>query len=78
MTFITLLTIKDKNLYLIKHHYSRINQDISQEISGLKSRGKRIAELREGYILLDTKNKVIINRQDCININPKKGFSIII
>jgi hypothetical protein len=63
---------------MIKDHYSNINQSISQEISGIKSKGKKIAEIREGYILLDTKNKLVINQQNCINITPKKGFSLII
>jgi len=78
MTFITLLTVKDGNLYMIKDHYSNINQSISQDISGFKSKGRKIAEMREGYIFLDTKNKRIINQQNCINISAKKGFSVII
>ena len=82
MTFITLLTISDGNLYLVKGHYRAIQNDLLHNLIANKPRGKKIAELKEGYILLDTKNRIIVNQQNCTRLGMRpgamNGYSLII
>ena len=77
MSYMTLIIVHKKRMMHLYNHYHEIQKVADLCLShSVVPAPKNFIHLDGGYILLDLDSKLIVDRQTCITLSKKKGFSL--